>query len=417
MNLTFPKISGIAINFTFSSLFKTFSSMAVSLLAIKMIGPEKLGVWQAALILKPYMGFLQLGLTEGLGRELPFLMGQKKMERVKQYASTVQIVTLIYTFSSLILAVLLIIFFAEGMEDIWVILTAGVFISTMFVDNYLSSTYRSSRSFKELSKVYYITSIFGLILTPLIYFYGFKGYLGLLLVHSVFSTILLVIFRPIRVSSNFTKTIYYKNIRVGFPILSLNFLRNIPDTYPRLLILFFLSTTALGLTAPANAMLTVFAVLPASLAKYIYPKMTYEFGKTRDRIQLWKTSKKLALYLSILGIFGLSVIFFIPYVVVNFFPKYEAAVKITMIAIPIGFFRMYSILYNIFNTLKSYKEQFLVSVFRNILYLSSPLLFYFFSPVNGHLTNIFFGVLIAEALSSLVMFYFVYKVTHLKKQK
>ncbi len=161
------KGSKVVVGFTASSLFKTFAAMAMSLIAIKVIGPEKLGLWQAALIVKPYIGFLQLGLTQGLGRQLPFYMGQDKMAKVKEYASTAQFVTIWYTVIFLLIAVLMAIFIADGTEEILVYLTAGVFISTMFVDNYLSSTYRSSKSFKDLSKVYVISSIVGVALIPL----------------------------------------------------------------------------------------------------------------------------------------------------------------------------------------------------------------------------------------------------------
>lgn len=406
------KIPTTAINFTGGSLFKTFTGMAVSLIAIRLIGPEKLGLWQAALLIKPYIGFLQLGLLQGLGRQLPFLMGQGRDEEVKQYASTAQFITSIYASISFIVAITLVIFFIEGIEAKLIYLTAGIFIATMFVDNYLSATYRSSRSFIDLSKVYIMASVFEILLLPLIYYFGFRGYMITLFLHSVVGTVLLIYYRPIKVPSKFNKQVFVENIKIGFPILSLNFLRDIPDTFPRLFILFFLSTTALGLTSPANAAMAAFMVLPASLIKYVYPKMTYNYGKNNNKLELWRISKKIVALITGIGMVGLVSISFVPYAIENFFPKYTEAIDITRIAIFIAFLRMYSILFKVFNTLKSYGVQFKVSVARNLFYLIIPSGFYFFSPPLKQLEFIFSGVLIAEFLYIIILFYFLYKVTH-----
>ena len=406
------KGSKVVVGFTTSSLFKTFAAMAMSLIAIKVIGPEKLGLWQAALVVKPYIGFLQLGLTHGLGRQLPFYMGQDKMGKVKEYASTAQFVTIWYTAIFLLIAVVMAIFIAEGPEEILVYLTAGVFISTMFVDNYLSSTYRSSKSFKDLSKVYVISSIIGVALIPLIFFYEFLGYLLLLLIHSVLSTVLLVVFRPIKVRSTFIKATYFENIKIGFPILSFDFLKQIPGSYPKLIILFFLSTTALGLTAPANAAMMAFGILPGALAKYIFPSLNFDYGKTGDKQRLWKKIRKLSIYLTGFGGLGLLSLFFIPYVIQNFFPRYQDATTICMIAVVIGFFRMYTLIFGVLNTLRAYSAQLKISIITNILYILLPLSFYFLAPANQQLNFIFVGALIAEIISTSSMVYIIYIVLH-----
>ena len=414
MKLLGLNIPTVAIGFTGVSLFKTITGMAISLLAIKLIGPEKLGLWQAALLIKPYIGFLQLGLTNGLGRQLPFLMGQGRDEEVNKYASNAQFITTIYTTVCIIIALLFVIFFAHDIETRLIYLTAGIFIATMFVDNYLSSTYRSSRSFKDLSKVYLIASIFEIFLLPLIFYFGFSGYMLTLFLHSAMGTVLLIYYRPIKVPSKFHKRVFFENIKIGFPMLSMDFLRTIPDTYPRLFILFFLSTTALGLTAPANAAMSAFMILPASMVKYVYPKMTYNFGKNFNKLELWSTSKKLAVLITGIGMVGLGSFFIIPYAIETFFPKYMDAIIITQIAIFIAFFRMYSILFSIFHTLKSYNIMFKVSITRNLFYLIIPLGFYLVSTPSTHLEFIFFGVLISEFLYNIILFFFLYKVTHNK---
>jgi O-antigen/teichoic acid export membrane protein len=404
--------SNVALNFTISSIFKTISGMAISLIAIKIIGPEKLGLWQAALIVKPYIGFTQLGVTEGLGRQLPFYMGKNKANRVKKYVANAQFVTSIYTILFFLIAILLALFRAKNLEGQLIYLTAGVFISTMFVDNFLSSTYRSSKSFKDLSKVYIASSIIALLLIPLIIYYGFSGYLILLFIHSLLSTILLIIYRPFKVKSKFLKRIYFDNVKIGFPILSLNYIRNLPDTYPKIFIVFFISTTALGLTAPANAVLTAFSVLPAALAKYLIPTMTFDYAKSNDKTLIWNRIKKISFYLSLFGMSGLLSLFIIPDIIENYFPKYEEAIFITILAVIIGFFRMFALIFQVFNTLKRYREQFKVSLSRNLLYFLSPGLLFLIAPVNKQLSYIFIGILIAELISTFITFYFVYKVTH-----
>lgn len=412
MNVFGIKIPSTAIGFSGSSILKTITGMAVSLIAIRLIGPEKLGMWQAALLIKPYVGFMQLGLTQGLGRQLPFLMGQDRKGDVLNYASNAQFVTSIYSLLCFIITLLLVMLLADGIEDKLVYLTAGIFIATMFIDNYLSSTYRSSRSFKDLSRVYVITSIVEILLLPLIYYFDFGGYMVLLFLHSVLGTTLLIYYRPIKVASKFIRSVYLENIRIGFPMMALSTLRNIPNTYPRLFILFFLSTTALGLTSPANAAMTAFMVLPSSLVNYIFPKMTYAYGKNLNKLELWIKSKKITVLLTWIGLAGLMSVLIIPYAIETFFPRYIEAINITRIAIFIAFLRMFSILYSVFSTLKCYNIMFKVSVSRNLCYLIFPLLFYYFAESAQQLEFIFLGVLVAEFIYTLVMFYFIYNVTH-----
>lgn len=408
---------GTGIFFTGSSLFQTFSGMTISLVALSFIGPEKMGLWHTALLVKPYLGFAQLGLTEGLGRELPFLMGKEEDKKVKDFASNAQFTTVIYTLLSFLIAIVFTFSIANGTEEKWVFITAGVFISTMFIDNYLASTYRSSRSFKNLAKVYFLSSTFGLLLLPLIFYFEFQGYMFLLLVHSIGSTVLLIFYRPFKIKSQFNYSIYKETIKVGFPMLTLNFIRNIPDTFPKILIVFFISTTALGITAPANAALMAFGVLPAAFAKYIYPKMTYQFGKDNDRNKLWGKVIEISRYFLVLGLIGLLSLLIIPMAIRSYFPNYIEAIGITMIAVGIGFLRMYSIFFNVFNTLKSYKEQFKVAVTRVVLYLLIPSSMFFYSSGNKSLLWIFFGILIAEFFSTIVMFYYIRVVTSKTKEE
>lgn len=401
----------VALFFGSASLLKVFVGMLGSFIAIRYIGPEQMGLWQAALVIKPYINIIQLGLTQGIGREIPFFLGRKEDKKVNEIASTAQLVTIGYTLLTLLITFLAAFFVAENSTLFLVYLTAGTFISTMFVDNYLSSTYRSSQSFQKLSKVYLITSITFICLIPLIVLYKFEGYLILLLIDSILTTLMLIYFRPIKVKSRFSLQTYKYLIKTGSKIFFLTYLRNIPETYPKLIILFFLSTYALGLTAPANAVLSGISLVPNTLAKYIYPKITFNYGRDSDKSKVWDYSIRIIKNITVFGFLCLLSIIIIPFIINNFFPKYDDAVYISMISVGIAFFRMYGLLFNVLITLKRHKAQLAVGVSRNVLYLLIPLLLYLLYQEHL-LEGIFIGILIAEAVSTALLIYFVHKVTH-----
>ncbi len=125
-----------------------------------------------------------------------------------------------------------------------------------------------------------------------------------------------------------------------------------------------------------------------------------------------KKYRKLSIYLTGFGSLALLSLFFIPYAIQNFFPKYEEAITITMIAVVIGFFRMYALIFQVLNTLKDYAAQLKISIITNILYILSPLRFYFLAPANQKLNFIFLGALMAEIISTLSMFYIIYHALH-----
>jgi len=401
-----------AYRFTFASLAKAIVGMAFSLTAIKVIGPEKLGLWQAALVIKPFISFMQLGIIQGLGRELPLNMGKGNHSLVNKFAATTQTLTAIYTSICLIVTIII----AFNIEsNTLLILTVGIYISTTFVDGYLSSTYRSSQNFIVISNIYIIVALLQLLFIPVIFYFNFEGYLIIILILSMVESILLIIFRPIKVDFYFSWIHYKKLLSVGFRIYILAYLRNIPDTFGKLFILYFGSTTLLGLTAPSNAILTGFSLFPASIIKYIYPRMTYEFGLTSDKLILWKHAKKILLIFSGLSILGILLSIFFPWLINVFFTKYIEAIVITSIAAFIGSARMFSVLYNVLITLNDVKYQIYSSIIRNVVYIILPLLFIFFMKQNL-LIAIFYGMLMAEFISNSILVYLVYLSTHCHKE-
>ncbi len=58
-------------------------------IVIRWIGPDELGLWQSLMIVATYAPVLQLGTTNGLNRDLPYMYGAGRLdEGLDMVAST-----------------------------------------------------------------------------------------------------------------------------------------------------------------------------------------------------------------------------------------------------------------------------------------------------------------------------------------
>ena len=75
-----------------------------------------------------------------------------------------------------------------------------------------------------------------------------------------------------------------------------------------------------------------FKSIPLSLANYIYPKMTFNFGSTNDRMQLINQAFKvnITIFFIMLPI-ALLGFFILPFIIQHFFPKYVQGIEAAQI--------------------------------------------------------------------------------------
>ena len=348
------KVVKTASLYSFASLTQSIVSMIINIVVLKWVTPFDLGIWQSCSVILTYVPILGLGIIPGLSRELPFLYGKGQKELAHRYANSARTFTLIVSLLLLIITCFLLVYYRlNGVESkfLFSIISVGIIASFTLVKNYLLSTYRSSQSFIILSKIYFIQSIVLCCFIPVIYFTKFWGLMTYHIIETLFLTLLMYRFRPIKLI-NSGDLVYLKHLFfVGFPMFIATYIRMFSASLPRLFILSKLGVLTLGLYSPVMAIIGICNLLPSTISQFSYPKFTYLYGQSGKAKDLWPIIKKIY-FVSLILLIPISIVAWvcIP-LIMSFFPNYvdaidgmRYAVIATIVATPIVTFPcLYSI--------------------------------------------------------------------------
>jgi O-antigen/teichoic acid export membrane protein len=389
-----------AISFSLSSIFMTGSTVITGIILIRWLDPSEIGLWNSFSVLLPYALFFQLGIFNGLNRELPFYLGKGNEKTVNDLvASASWLSRLLVVISVLILPVVLLVYiFFFNSQNIYIIsiLAIGIMISAQFSNNFLTVTFRARQSFDQLSKAYIIQGILILLSLLIIYKWKYEGMLIRAVLLSITLPLMLYIIRPFRVSPRFIRKPLNLLIKTGLPLFSFAYVQGITRTLNRVVLLSVSGILAVGYYSPALAILTAMKLLPSILGQYLYPQMSYEIGQGTDPRVLWKWVWKSTLGLIlILTPVGIAGWFIIPWLIKTYFTQYLEGIFATQLAIVSGILSGAIVGFNVLNSLKSWKWLALLTATKFLM--NYGLMKFFatkFNPVDG----ISIGLLISDFL-------------------
>ena len=366
--------------FSISSTMVSLATMINGLVMIRWLEPSEIGMWQAVSIIQAYLPFLQLGVQSSLNRELPVLLGKNERIRSYELISTAKSYALILSGFFLISTIIATwIFYELGKEIEFIagIGTIGLIAACFSYHNHLIVTYRSTKSFDRLTKVYFIHSFLLFALLPFIYL---LKYYGILLYFSISNISLLILThfsRPFKeIKPKFNRLNFIQLVKTGLLLMSYIQIRSAANSIPRILILKFGGTTMLGLFSPAMAIGNLIMLLPKSIAQFFYLQMGYKHGQTGNARDLWKPVKKVFWLFTLLCI-PLSVViwFAAPYLLEFLFPKYmESLWPMRIMALAFVFSGSFTT-HGVLLSIKAYKIAYIYSIVELFGLLGFTLLF------------------------------------------
>ncbi len=312
-----------------SSIFGSIISLVTGFFTYRYIEPSLIGIWALFSILEVYSTFSRLGVINGLGRELPYLLGKNKLDEAKKIASTALGYSILSnSFLFIILPVFIYSFEFDPNNSSHICSLLVIIFRVLFSSytNYLSVTFRTGESFIDLSKIQNVLSGIKLLSLPLVIYWGFYGLLLRELLLSLLEMVFFHIKRPLKVKVGLEKISFLSLIKVGFPLFIVSYLFGIIETFPRLYIAKFGTISDLGLFSPVIIILGIAVILPNSIVSYMYPKMSYEFGQHDNKRKLWDVVKFTALISLLSSIPMCLVVYFVADQVTWLFPKYTASV-------------------------------------------------------------------------------------------
>ncbi len=257
--------------------------MAGGLLQARCVLPEVLGLFGGLGLVLGYARFLQLGILNGLNRELPYFFGKGDYEHVKELAAAAQ-AWAVALGAVVALGLLAVATWYVARGEPWLaagwatqaVLAFIFFYGTM----YLQATYRTAHDFARLSLVNVVQNAVALLLVALVALMGFYG----LCLRAVFSGLaglaLFYYWRPVRVGLQWSFRRLWHLLVIGLPIFGVGELTMLWTTLEGTLVLDILGRRDMGLYQMIVVAGTTLELLPLAVSQVVYPRMAQEYGCT-----------------------------------------------------------------------------------------------------------------------------------------
>jgi O-antigen/teichoic acid export membrane protein len=331
---------------TFQLTFARYCSQAIGFFTSigmrRFLGPYYTGIWSIFKIISDYSSYVSLGVSEGAGYQIPFLIGQdnrQKEERTKDTAFSFIFLTSLA--ASLILLVVVI--FLRDKYPVEVI--AGLFILSIYIIldrlcGYYMLLLRARNNFSALSKAIVFDAFIKLILVFLLV-KNFKIYGLYFTLISISILNVFFIHALVRYKINLTLKLsgLSEIIRIGLPITVMGFLEGILTTIDMIMIAKMIGVIFVGYYS-ISIMAKSYISKLSSFGTVLYPHLIKDYGKRQDMEDIKKyvliPPKVNAYILPVL----LGVIFFvIPALVKLVLPKFIPGILATQILLIDMFFQ------------------------------------------------------------------------------
>ncbi len=269
--------------------------MIGGVLQARFVAPSVLGLFNSIGLVMAYVPFLQLGILNGLSRELPYFIGKGDRRRVNELAAAGQAwALLVGALVGLVLLGVAVWQLTRGdlqMAAGW--FTYAVFAVLFFYNSlYLQLTYRTSHDFARLALASVVENAVALLLVALVALLSFYGLCLRALLTALVSVMFLYHWRPVRVSPAWNWQRLKHLLIIGAPLFGVGQLYALWTALNPTLVLHYAGTEGMGLYSMAILAGTTLDLLPMAVLQVTYPRMAEQYGRTHNVHELigmtWK---------------------------------------------------------------------------------------------------------------------------------
>lgn len=252
-------------------------------LTARVTEPAVLGLFNGFALVLGYVPFLQLGILNGLNRELPYLIGAGDREGASTLAAAAQGWALLIGGAAGAVLIGAAAWYFPGRDLTtaagWAAQAVNVFF-LIYAQTYLQVTYRTRGDFARLAMINVVQSSAGLVLVLLVLVFGFYGLCLRSVLTGAAGMVLLWLWRPIRVAPAWDLKKLFHLFKIGAPIFAVGQIYGWWMILDSTLVLYFLKADGLGLYQLAIIVGSTLVLLPSSLSQVLYPRMAEQYGRT-----------------------------------------------------------------------------------------------------------------------------------------
>ena len=342
--------------FASGNLLATVFRLVGGLLTSRLVDPSVLGLFNGIGLVLGYVPLLNAGVSAGLNRELPYLVGKEDRARAAVLASVAQCWLLLA--AGICVAGLLCVAgwqLYHGQFQLalgWASFTIPVF-GLFYGQFYLQILYFTHGRFPRISYITVLVAAAGVVTVVFVWWLDFMGLCIRGVLVAALMLALLWKWRPLSVRPRWSWPDLRVLVTTGVPIYLVGQLYAWWAVFNSTLVLTYAGTRGLGLYALANMAGPMVALLPQAISQVVYPKMSEEYGRTGRvrplvRMAVWPTLVNVAVTLVAVGAGWILM----PPVVKFLLPKYVEGIPAAQWALVATAFMALTPVNSVFNVVK-----------------------------------------------------------------
>ncbi len=306
-------------------------SILASLVATAFIEPEDMGVIQSLLLVQAYTSFFQLGVFNGLNRNLAYYKAKQEMAKVQDMVNTTYSVSYVVAAVGGLVGLCIFLFYlVSGAKIVYILSSLMLIFFLVFVPlaNALDTTFRSGQEFKRLGQIKNIESTIGALLSLLAIFLGYIGKIIADSIKNLISYFMRLKKAPYKRTGVGSKESLVLLIKTGFPMLISGYIWTVFVSCDQTYIATYLTKTDMGLYSLSRYVITAVTVIPTAVNILLYPKAAGQLAlndKPSSLMGLWK--KSIIIYIALLVPVCLALYFLLPVLVTSLMPKYVGGIR------------------------------------------------------------------------------------------
>lgn len=397
-----------------SNLFNTILTLISGLFVAKWMLPEDLGIYSSFNIIVSYLILGQLGISNGLSRELPYLIGKNDKNDAIHTTEVAQFWLLTYAILLFVLLSLVSLYYftkSNIINGVGFLTIAIVSFHAIYVTQYLKILYRTNSDFNKISLIKIVTSVIAFISILLVWKYKFYGLCLRAIIIAIVNFFLFWKWKPISVIPKWDKDKLKDIFKVGFPMFSVANIYGLWPIFQKTLIVLLGGPKFLGLFVLANMVQSSSKQVSASISSVLYPKMSIKWGEDKSIDSLLKIIKKpvLIFFIILMPLF-LIAWYLIPYFVINFLVNYTEGIKAAQWTLVLGILSILFVYTTIYNVIKEQKDRLISFIIGILVWLLFIFIQYY---LLGFSLEMFPKAMILGQLS--ILFMTMYNINKYKK--
>jgi O-antigen/teichoic acid export membrane protein len=276
-----------------------------------LLGPEQNGIWLSLSLIFIYGNLTQLGVVNGINREIPRILGARDddgAQKIREAGLGWMVVPFLFSFIFIFIVLLLDL---NSLMKIYTI-TAILLVPLQNIMNFYRITYLTINQFKQVAINQIIVGPIQSILSIIfVYYFGFWGLLLPIYIASIFSIVIFVKYlnQPIKIRWNWPTSKYLMSFGVTIMVIGLSW--SLFTTIDRIMISALLGAKELGFFGISILLFQGLMMFPQVFSQVMYPKISFAYGQNNTKDHLLELVSNPSIIFAFLNPYVIGVIFYL----------------------------------------------------------------------------------------------------------